>query len=166
VFSPLARNLWIEFYNEIEAECKDGGKYESIRGFAAKAAEHASRIAAVIALFKDEDAVEMDVDSFKSAVALTRYYLDEALRMAARPSISAEEAEFDSAVNTVRQWFKNNWKETHISAIDLSQRGPKSIRKQAKSIIEYLVELDELELAEGPVVIKGKKRNTVYLVIR
>lgn len=48
--SGSATGIWQEFYDHIESQCGSGNPLASIGDFAAKAAEHAARIAGVITL--------------------------------------------------------------------------------------------------------------------
>jgi hypothetical protein len=48
--SPVARRLWIAFYNHIETRVASGGELEPVRGLANKLPEHAARLATTITL--------------------------------------------------------------------------------------------------------------------
>ena len=57
--SPSAAALWIEFYDAIELEQATGSELQGARAFASKAAEHAARIAGIIQMVNDPDAIEV-----------------------------------------------------------------------------------------------------------
>jgi hypothetical protein len=79
--SASATRQWQEFYDRVETECRSEGKYRSVGDLAAKIAEHACRIAGVLAIVADLDAVTIDDASMASALILAEWYLDEALRL-------------------------------------------------------------------------------------
>ncbi len=74
--TPEARALWTAFHDEIETRLR--GDLEGISSWGAKAAEHAARIAGVLALVDATQAVSGPV--MAGAIELTRYYLGEAAR--------------------------------------------------------------------------------------
>ena len=75
--TPEARALLIEAYNEIERAQRDGGDLESVREFAAKAAEQACRIAAVLTLAENPAAISVSGDAMRNALALTQHHIGE-----------------------------------------------------------------------------------------
>ena len=63
-FSAEATKLYWEFADETEKAMAPDGEYESIRPFAAKLPEHAARIAATIAGYRDIHVSELGRDDF------------------------------------------------------------------------------------------------------
>ena len=61
--APDTRKEWIRFHDHIEAMCLPGGHLHEISGLANKLAEHAGRIAAVLQIFDNPDAKELDLES-------------------------------------------------------------------------------------------------------
>ena len=57
--SAAAAGILREFYDHIESQCGSGNPLESIGDFAAKAAEHAARIAGVITIIEELSAKEL-----------------------------------------------------------------------------------------------------------
>ena len=51
--APDARCMWPHFHDYVEREQREGGELRPIRAFAAKMAEHAGRLAAVLTLYRD-----------------------------------------------------------------------------------------------------------------
>jgi hypothetical protein len=78
--SPAARVRWIDFYDESEAENGPRGRYRAVKGWNSKAGEHVCRLAANLALFADPHAAEIGLTHLEAAIALVRYYREEALR--------------------------------------------------------------------------------------
>ncbi|MCI1191605.1 DUF3987 domain-containing protein [Calidifontimicrobium sp. SYSU G02091] len=81
--TPRARALWIEFYNECERQQADGGTLAGVRPFASKVAEHAARIAGIIAIINDPDAsaIEIEIDTMAGAIEVADFYLGEHVRL-------------------------------------------------------------------------------------
>lgn len=76
-----AEKRWCDFYNWVEERCIAGGDLRPIRDFAAKAAEHAARVAGVLTIVADERLSEIGVETMTCAIKLATWYLDEALRL-------------------------------------------------------------------------------------
>lgn len=73
--SAAAKGVLIDFYNEIEEQCGEGGKYAGIRSFASRAAENATRLGAIFTVFDDPQAQHMQTFAAESGCRLMRYYL-------------------------------------------------------------------------------------------
>jgi len=54
-FNDDAGRFWVQYYNEIEAENRPGGRFENSQDHASKLAEMAARIAASLHLFESQD---------------------------------------------------------------------------------------------------------------
>lgn len=57
-----ARELWVEFYDWTEAAIGRGGEWHPVKAFGAKAAEHAGRLAAVLTVYGNPDAMEISAE--------------------------------------------------------------------------------------------------------
>ena len=79
--SAQAREVLIQFSDKIEKAMGNGGKYVGVTSFASKAAEQAARIAAVLTLWPDLAARQVEAATMAQAVDLAEFYLDEALRL-------------------------------------------------------------------------------------
>ena len=79
--SPDARQVWIAFYDYVEARVGSGGELEAIRGLANKLPEHAARLAAVLTLVRNIEANNIAAVEMKSGIALAEHYAAEALRL-------------------------------------------------------------------------------------
>lgn len=83
-----AASSWRSFYDHVERQCGPGNELRPIQDFAAKAAEHAARIAGVLTIVENHDADEIGTDAMHSALTLVDWYVAEAVRLqrAARTS--------------------------------------------------------------------------------
>jgi hypothetical protein len=79
--SAGASDLWQTFYDHIESQCGPGNPLASIGDFAAKAAEHAARIAGVVTIIEDLHAREIGKEAMRGAIELADWYVTEASRL-------------------------------------------------------------------------------------
>ena len=78
--SADARRIWLAFHDHVERQVGPDGPLRPVRDLAAKAAEHAARIAGVIAVTADLRVKEIDAVPMGNAAELVGWYLGEALR--------------------------------------------------------------------------------------
>ena len=76
-----ARQNWVAFYNAAERDLAESGELRPIRPFGAKMAEHAGRLAAVLATYADPDTMEVDGNTMACGIALVQHYAAETLRL-------------------------------------------------------------------------------------
>ena len=119
--SAAAKRVWVEYADTIESQLAVGQPLETVRGFASKSAEHAARIAGVLALLQDAGVGEIGVIEIESAIALMDYYLTEVLRIQAAgiadPDLQMAEK--------LRVWCRGR---TTIYLREIYQYGPAGIR--------------------------------------
>lgn len=162
--SPEATRGWIEFADHIEIQLGPGGELEPIRGFANKLAEHAARLAAVVALVDDITAPAVSGEHLAAGIELAEHYAGEALRMFAAgradPNLTLAQKTLD--------WLKVKWTEDLISPVDFYQHGPNPIRdsKTAHKIAGILEEHGWLVPIEGSAMINGQRRRKAWRVVR
>jgi hypothetical protein len=160
--SPAAREKWIAFQHETERQIGPGGRLESIRGMGNRLPAHAARLAAVLTLFADLDAVEIDDLTMGCGIELARYYAGEALRLVDAEQVSPELRLAELA----RCWFES-WPEELISLPDLYQRGPNAIRCQetARKVVALLEDHGFLVREPGSAVVAGHRRREVWRIV-
>ena len=84
--SGNAYHLWVDAYNSIERASGQGGALENYQAYASKLAEQMLRIAGVITLYENPEAVEITEATMQGAICLSQYYLNEATRLLLGPS--------------------------------------------------------------------------------
>lgn len=126
LLSAEARALWIEFANDTEKAIAPGGRLAPIKAFAAKIAEHAGRLAAVLAVYEDPDAMEVSADAMANGIALAQHYGQEMLRLAGAASINPD---LRLAHRLLAWWREQGGHDLHLAAI--YQRGPNALRDAA-----------------------------------
>ncbi len=162
--SPGARErLWC-FYEAVEAAQAPSGEFEHVRAYASKSAEQAARIAGVLTLWPDLDATEVAAEAMGWGVALARYYLTEAKRLAEAGSVSAatERAE------ALRKWLLESWPHPDVTPRDIVRFGPNRLR-EGQATRETLAVLEQngwvVQLPEGTEV-QGVRRKIAYRIVR
>jgi hypothetical protein len=124
--SPAAASIWREFYDHVEGQSGPDGALSGIRDFAAKAAEHAARLAGVLTIVEDVDAAAVDKGAMANAVELVDWYVTEAVRLSvasmANPRIVAAKKLLD--------WLLAR-PESSISVRTICQFGPAGLRNKA-----------------------------------
>jgi len=162
--SPEARKGWIAFTDHIEGLMASGGYMEPIRGLANKLAEHAARLAAVIALVDDLATPNISAAHIDAGIQLTEHYAAEALRLFASgrtdPNLILAQKTLD--------WLHLKWGESFISSVELYQSGPNPIRdaKTAKMVIGILEEHGWLVPVDGGCEINGERRRKAWRVVK
>ena len=160
--SAGARQRWVAFGDHIERMIGPGGELEPISGFAAKMAEHAVRIAAVLAWWSDHNVCEIDTNTLDGAIRLAEHYADEALRLWQASVVPAHIVDAQRLLD----WINDRWTESHISIADISRVGPNAIRvaERARRLVKVLEEHHQLAKARGPVTICGLRRREAWQI--
>ncbi len=122
--SAEARAVWIAFHDGVEASLAAGGALDDHRGFGAKLAENALRIAALLAHY--EGASEIGAEHMRRAAELADFYANEAVRIADSAAISAELAHAER----VRRWLLERG-ENFVRLREAMNKGPRPRDKAA-----------------------------------
>jgi hypothetical protein len=159
--NPAAKNTWIGFHDHIEKLCRDGEPLHPIKGFAAKAAEHAARLAGTLALVEDLHISTIHPSHIEAGIELAQFYLGEALRLF---NSAAENPDLVLAEKLLL-WAKDKG-HTLISLPLVYQAGPNGIRDKAtaKRIVQILEGHDWMIPIEGGAEVAGKHRRDVWEV--
>lgn len=131
---PAALEAWTAFYNETECEQATGRSLEGVRGFAGKVADHAARIAGVLAMVSDPRTYEVDEASMRGAIAIANFFLLEHLRLT---GASIENAHLDR-LRLLIDWLRTRG--PSVSAKEILQHSPRAVRDLKASGIHALIE--------------------------
>jgi hypothetical protein len=130
-FSTEATELFWEFADATEQNMAKDGRYEIIRPFAAKLPEHAARLAAVIAGYRDIHVRELGREDFVRGIHIASYFASEAKRI-------SESSLADLGLMTAQKlltWLSTEWKEkATIQARDIYTFGPNAIRTRDAAV--------------------------------
>lgn len=164
-FEPGAARRWLEFADHVEGLLAPGKALEPVRGFANKLAEHAARIAGVLALIEDLKASTVSAEHLERAIALADYYATEALRLFEASACAPELAQ----AARLQEWLNTSWRESFIGLRAIYRFGPNSIRdaKSAKKAVTILADHGWLVLHEGaPPRVDGQPVREAWRIIR
>src|SRR5262249_19662887 len=133
---PLTRDayeVWRQFHDNVEPRLAHGQVYAPIRGFGAKAAEHAARIAGVMAIFENPAALHVHERHMESGCELAKYYLREWLRLT---EAGAEDPDIALAEKLL-EWAQEY---EEIYPVQVYQHGPYAVRdkKTASRLVTIL----------------------------
>lgn len=133
--SPEAAALWVEFYDEVEAQQAAGGELGGARAFASKAAEQAARVAAIISIVESPDAALVGAQAMEGAIAVMAFYIAEHVRLTG----ASVEDQHITLLRMLADWIAERRRVDHK---DLLQRAPNRIRVlKAEGINPLLAEL-------------------------
>lgn len=157
-----AREAWIVFHNQCEAAIGKNGALLTIKAFAAKLAEHAGRLAAVLTMYAEPQAQSVPLWAMKSGVALAGHYAMEMLRLHGGASIPMP---LRNAQRLLEWWQRREEPILHLAKI--YQYGPSDLRngKAAKVAVKVLIEHGWIEQLEPGTEVEGKARRDVYRLV-
>lgn len=157
-----AKAEWIKFYNSCESALTPDGFLAPVRAFAAKLAEHAGRLAAVLTLYHNPDAMEVSLVAMQSGIALATHYAAEMLRLHGGASVSPD---LRLAQRLLTWWQEQPSATLHLAMI--YQRGPSALRdaKAARKAVEILGEHGWIEPIAPGLVIDGAPRKEAWRLI-
>jgi hypothetical protein len=151
--SPESYELWVSFYEAIERQNAPGGSLDGIAGWASKAAEHAGRIATVLALYDDIQQMSISSTHMANGITLAEFYMHEMSRVHAQGQHDVEVLDADLML----KWMQN--KATQVDNVFTSQfmlqNGPNRLRDTYR-IQEVCILLQEMGVIEH-IPGKGKK---------
>ncbi|MEP6967041.1 MAG: YfjI family protein [Pseudomonadota bacterium] len=163
LFSQGAMRAWRELHDHIEVRLGSAGELGGVKSFGNKLAEHAARIAGVLTILQDPDALEIGAEVMGRVGNLAEFYAAEAARLNTEADIARPLADAEK----LRVWLIEKWPEPLISIPDATQRGPYGLRAKA-TMDQCFAVLEEHGwlTAEGPGEIGGVKRQETFAVRR
>lgn len=78
--SPEAKEVWIDFHNQVEMELRNGGEMVDARDVASKAADNVARLAALFHLYEWHSEGQINAEFVKAATVIVTWHLYEARR--------------------------------------------------------------------------------------
>ncbi|MGF6214339.1 YfjI family protein [Comamonas sp. 4034] len=152
-FEPQAAHCWVAFFNHIESQLAPHfGRLSPIKDFAAKAAEHAARMAAIFEMAQG-DAQTISEDSVQRALAIIEWYLWEFDRLFAK---SPEEKSIEKHAEKILVWMRSKSPLTGFGARrtftrrEIQQSGPRPRDPESVSLVlQYLLTQGHIQLVFG-----------------
>ncbi|MEM9355838.1 MAG: YfjI family protein [Pseudomonadota bacterium] len=161
--SPEAQQIWIEFHDFVEAQLAPDGDFEVIAGLANKAAEHAARIAGLLALWTDFKTSEISAAAMANGTIIIQHHLAEMIRLRDLASVNPHL----KLCQKVLEWLHTSWNEPAIFPALIYQRGPvRQVRDRetALKVIGTLEDHGHLIRIDGGARISGRKRKEAWLI--
>lgn len=160
--STAAYRAWLAFFNDTERRQKLGGNLHTITDLASKIANHACRLAGILALYEKVSCTEIDVDTMHCGIALATYHLNEAVRLRGQGRLSEELQQ----AQKLYHWLIEK-KKTQITLVEIYKTGPTFIRTSssfAKKIVQILIEHGLVANLDQKLNYDGVPRNDSYAV--
>ncbi len=163
-FEQEAARRWLSFADHVEGLLGPGKALEPVRGFANKLPEHAARIAGVLTLVDDPNALTISREALDRAVKIADFYTTEALRLFQARSCSPELRQAEKLL----EWLKNSWREPLIGLRAIYRLGPNSIRDAdaAKKAVAVLEAHGWLVKTAGPAKVEGLPVREAWFIRR
>lgn len=148
VFSPEAKQAWVEVYNLIESQLMPFGCLADVKDVASKTADNAARIAALFHLYQNGPEGAVSVQAMHSACRIAMWHLGESRRL-------LTELSQDPALSLAARldaWLIERCKEqctNRVSTRDVLQLCPSTkLRKiaQLMPVLEELIDADRASL--------------------
>ncbi len=159
---PDAKAKWIRFHDHIESLCGDGRELASIRGLAAKAAEHCLRLAGVLATVEAARTDEIQLHHIEAAILLIEHYLSEALRLF---EASGDNPDLRLAEKLLT-WLSSRSSQSSrlFYPRQIYQQGPRPIRDKATAlrILRLLHDHGWIRTITNPIEIDGALRRNAW----
>src|SRR5215831_9030663 len=152
-FSADAAALYWGFADEVERQMAPGGDYDSIRAFAAKLPEHAARLSATIAAYREPTFTELSREDFQRGIQIAVYYATEAKRISGANTVGSELAQKLPPAQKLLDWLQHDWNKPTVSARDIYIYGPNSIRDR-----ESAIDLAEILVKHGWLIPMNARR--------
>ncbi|MFK5980960.1 MAG: YfjI family protein [Rhizobiaceae bacterium] len=162
--SSEAKQLLREYYNHTEKQQAAGGEMMHVRPYASKSAEQAIRIAGVLSLGDDINAIEVNAANMSNGICLAQYYLSEAKRLVDAALISEKIARAEM----LRKWLLDNCMDDYVLPRDILQKGPNTLREseKMKEAVDVLKKHGWLVPMPANSIIRDRKRKEVYRIVR
>ena len=145
--SPEAKNLWIEYYNEVEMQLRDGGDLTEVKDVASKSADNAARIAVLFQVFEHGFGGQVSAECFESASRIAAWHLSEARRLFIELALPVGLAN----TNKLNDWLVKHCQRSGVVEVpksDIMQKGPLRAKETLDPAIKQLTELGRVRLAK------------------
>jgi hypothetical protein len=138
--SAPARAEWISFFDDIERTLAPGGDAASVADVAAKTAEQAVRLAAVMSVFEQGVGDEISLEFMEAGCAIAAFHLGEARRILG--SAAADPVTADAI--TLLYWLRGRVGPT--TRRDIQRLGPARLRDKSHrdAALQRLLETDHV----------------------
>lgn len=136
ILDTKATAIWKAFFDHVERQCGTDGDLRPILDFAAKAAEHAARLAGVVAMIEKPDTNVIDGDAMECGIGLADWYVGEALRLAEASRTDTRLLKAQSLLDWLRERHDDE-----VPFREILQFGPNTLRTKttAEEAVSILI---------------------------
>lgn len=154
ILSTKAKAVWTKFFNDTEQELRTGGELTNIKDVTSKAADNATRIAALFHVYEHGITGAITEDHMTRACHLMFWYLLESRRFFGEIALPKEISNATLLDAWLLDYCKDN-SETRISTMLARQLCPNSLRSKAvhEETVKSLTELSRIRTVKD-----GKKK--------
>jgi hypothetical protein len=158
--APDAKDTWVRFHDWAQRHLGANGELHPIAPLAAKAAEHALRLAGLLAVLDDLSATLVHLHHLEAGIALARYYLEEGLRLHGAGATNRDLLE----ASALYQWLKTRG--PCVALPDVYQYGPVGVRDKASALrlMGLLEHHGWVRRVKGCAEVNGVRRRDVWEV--
>lgn len=163
--STEAKELLVAFADELEKRQALHGDLSDVTAAASKASEQAARISAVLTLWSDLEATEVEASVMADGIKLARFYLSEAARLASAATLSREMADAE----TLRVWLLERFPYDEVVPRDVQNGGPSRRLRTSSSARSALSALEKhgwLVRLEPGASVRGKNRKEAWRIVK
>jgi hypothetical protein len=153
--APDARAMWIAFHDEVEGAQRSNGPLHPVRAFASKMAEHAGRLAAVLTVFADPNALEVSGAATAGGIALAKHYAAELQRLQGTAGVSLD---LNLATRLLEWWQARPDPRCHLALIYQRSLNAISDAATARRIVGILEDHGWVERLPAGTELDGKPR--------
>jgi hypothetical protein len=130
-FSPEAQRTWDEFLIKVKSQTERGGPYYGHAAFAARIADKAARLSALIHFFLEKEGAISD-ETLRSAISIVEWFAGSYVNYFSTQSIP----QLESDVVAIRKWLYDRYIRfggiLHVEINDIRQGGPNSVRDSVR----------------------------------
>lgn len=147
--TPDAHEIWVKFYNLVEAQLSEDGELSSVRDVASKSAENAARIAALLHVFEHGTTGLISAAHMTAGCKVAAWHLGESRRLFSE-LIQSPELHLAAKLD---EWLINqcNARRTNrIGQVEVLQKGPvRKLRKKSElaPVLQELIDADRVATA-------------------
>ena len=125
-FNNKAKDYWFGFSNDIESKMVEGGIYQYTKDHAAKLAENAARLAALLHYFDNSSTENISVETLNEGIQLALYFSGQFISIFSSPPQS------EVNIQNLHNWFTglNSTGIRYVKRNSIMQVGPVGTRKK------------------------------------
>jgi hypothetical protein len=158
--APDAKRLWIQFHDHLQTLMRPEHPLAAIQGLAAKAAEHAARLAGILTLVENLEAGVINKVHIEAGIDLVQFYLNEALRLFNSSAINPDLL----LAEKLLAWARTRGRPLYLRAV--YREGPNAIRDKATAhrIVSILENHGWIRRIQGGAEIDGAHHKEAWEV--